>query len=96
MGINDFLLWLATSAGASAVASWILERIPAYVKIAVATTKQWIFFGVCVLLAGGSYAIVTYVPADVLSALAPWFGMVAAVFLSVFTGTGFHKIDKLQ
>lgn len=96
MGLTDFLLWMGGSAGASLAASWILERIPAYVNIVVSETKRWIFFGVCVLLSGGSYAVITYVPSDVLQSIAPWFGLVASVFISVFTGTGFHKVDKLD
>lgn len=96
MGLNEFLIWLASSAGASAVASWILERIPAYAKIAVAETKRWIFFGACVVVSVGSYLVMTYVPESVLESIVPFFGLVAAVFISVFTGSGFHKIDKLQ
>lgn len=96
MSLSDFLLWLTGSAGAAVVASWVLERIPAYVKIAVAETKRWIFFAVCLVLSSGAYAVVTYVPADVLQALAPWFGLIAATFISVFTGSGFHKIDKID
>ena len=95
MGLTDFLVWLASSAGASAVASWILERIPAYAKIAVAETKRWIFFGVCALLSVGAYVVITYVSPSVLQAIMPFFGLVAATFVSVFTGSGFHKVDKL-
>jgi hypothetical protein len=96
MALNDFLMWLVGSAGASAVASWVLERIPAYAKIAVAETKRWIFFGACVILSIGAYVVVTYVPASFLESLAPFFGLVAATFISVFTGSGFHKIDKID
>lgn len=96
MTLNDFLLWLAGSAGASVAASWILERIPKYVNIAVAETKRWIFFVCCLVLSGGAYAIITYVPTDILNALAPWFGLLAATFVSVFTGSSFHKVDKIE
>jgi len=79
MELKDFLLWLAGSSGASIAMSWILERIPAYVQIAVAETKRWIFFGACVLMSASAYAVITYVPANV----------------SVFTGSGFHKVDRI-
>jgi len=95
MELKDFLLWLAGSSGASIAMSWILERIPAYVQIAVAETKRWIFFGACVLMSASAYAVITYVPANVLESLAPWFGLIAATFVSVFTGSGFHKVDRI-
>jgi hypothetical protein len=95
MGLNDFLMWLATSAGASAVASWVLERIPAYAKIVSAEVKRWWFFLACVLMSVGSYCVLTYVPASVLQSVAPFFALIAATFVGVFTGTGFHKVDKL-
>lgn len=95
MGLNEFLLWLATSAGASVVTSWILERIPAYAKIVVSETKRWIFFGACVVLSLTSYLVLTYVPAEVLQSLVPFFGIIASSFASVFIGSGFHSVDKL-
>jgi Na+/proline symporter len=96
MNLSDFLIWLATSAGASSVASWVLERIPKYAALASAEAKRWIFFGVCAVLSCGSYAIITYVPSSVLQSLAPWFGLIASTFASIFIGTSFHKVDKLD
>ena len=95
MGLNEFLLWLATSAGASVAVSWVLERIPAYVNILVAETKRWIFFGACLVLSLASYLVLTYVPVDVLQAMVPYFGILASTFASVFIGSGFHSVDKL-
>ena len=96
MALNDFLMWLASTAGASAVASWILERIPKYANLVSAEVKRWIFFATCLVMSVGSYCVLTYVPADVLQSIAPFFGLVAACFVGVFTGTGFHKVDKLD
>ena len=95
MGLNEFLMWLGGTAGASAVASWLLERIPAYVAIASAEVKRWVFFAVCLVLALTSYGVLTYVPAEALRSVAPVFGLIASTFLAVFTGSGFHKVDKL-
>jgi hypothetical protein len=95
MSLSDFLTWVLGAGGASLVASWILERIPKYTEIPSSEQKQWIYFGVCLVLSIGSFAIVTYVPKEVLDSIAPWFGLAASVFTSIFIGSGFHKIDKL-
>lgn len=93
MDLNEFLLWLASSAGSSAVASFILERITKYQSLA-ADVKQWVFFGVCLVLSVTSYLVLTYVPVEVLEAVKPYFGLIASTFISVFLGTAFHKLDK--
>ena len=95
MNLNEFLTLLLTAGGSAAVASWILERIPVYAAIALAETKRWVFFGVCVVLALGSYMVITFVSPVVLQALAPYFAIIASVFASVFFGSAFHNADKL-
>lgn len=95
MTLNEFLVWLASSGGASAVASWILERIPQYTALQSAI-KQWVYFASCVVLTLASYLTLTYVPAEILSQIAPYFYMIGVIFASVFLGTGFHRIDRLQ
>ena len=95
MGLNEFLLWLGSASGASGVASFILERIPAFHKLA-SEAKQWVYFFVCLVLSVGSYSIITYVPADILEQIAPFFALVAAVFASVFLGSVFHQYDKIE
>ena len=94
MTLNEFLVWLASSGGASAVASWILERFPFYTALESAV-KQWVYFFSCVVLTLASYLTLTYAPAAVLAQIAPYFYMVGILFVSVFLGTGFHKLDKL-
>jgi len=96
MSLNDFLTLLISAGGAAAVASWVLERIPAYVSIALAETKRWIFFGVCAVLALGAYCVITFVSPSILQAVAPFFALIASVFSSVFLGTAFHNTDKLS
>ena len=90
--IFQVLTWLG-GAGCVIAASWILERIPKYNALAP-NVKMWIFFGVASVLGIGAYSIATYVPAQVLEQLAPFFGIVAAVFSYIFLGATFHKADK--
>ena len=96
MSLNDFLMLLLTAGGAAAVASWILERMKWYKAIVDPENKRWVFFGVCVILAVGAFCVITFVPAAVLLAIAPYFAIVASVFASVFLGTSFHNADKLS
>jgi len=96
MALNDFFALLLTAGGASAVASWILERIKAYSNISDPEVKRWIFFGVCTVLSVGSYCVITFVPPAVLLQIVPYFGIVATVFSSVFLGNSFHLRDKLS
>ena len=96
MALNDFFALLLTAGGASAAASWVLERIKAYADIENSETKRWIFFAVCAVLSIGSYCVITFVPAAILLAIAPYFGILATLFLSVFLGNSFHAKDKLS
>lgn len=95
MSLNDFLTLLLTAGGAATVASWVLERMKWYRNIEDPENKRWVFFGVCVVLAIGAFCVITFVPAAVLLAIAPYFAILASVFTSVFLGTSFHNTDKL-
>jgi hypothetical protein len=75
--------------------SWILERFPKYTALA-SNIKEWIFFGVAVVLGSGSYAFSQYVPAAVILAIAPYFVIIASVFSYVFVGKLFHQVDKVN
>jgi hypothetical protein len=93
MELYEFLQYLASASGAAVVASFILERIPAFQRLA-SEWKRWVFFGACGVLSLGSYLVLNYVPAEILSYIAPYFAMVAGLFTSVFVGGAFHKINK--
>src|SRR5574343_198863 len=94
MSINEFLVWL-TGAGASVAASWLLEKF-AWFQALKADSKQLVFFGVCLVLGLGSFAVQTYVPKEVLNQLAPWFLVVSTTFGAVFLGTSYHKASKTE
>jgi hypothetical protein len=82
MDLNSFLIWLS-GAGALVAASWVLGQFGWYVALAE-KAKQWIFFALAVLLGGGSFAIVKYVPQATLDAIAPYFLIVAFAFIAIF------------
>ena len=91
--LNGFLLWAASAAGSSIIGSFILEKLSWFQKLA-SESKRWVFFGVCSFLSVGAYSILTYAPAEFLSAVAPFFGLVATVFISVFAGEKYHEARK--
>lgn len=93
--LTSFLLWLASGGGATVVASFILERL-AWYQAKSSTEKQWWFFGSASSLSVAAYCFITYMPAEILSAIAPFFALVASIFASVFLGTLFHQYDKQE
>lgn len=94
MTINDFLVYL-TGVGVVAVISWLFEDWKWYQAL-VGKTKQLVFFLACVLVAVGAQLVIVFVPQAILSQIAPYFAIVAAIFANVFFGSGFHKTTKIQ
>jgi hypothetical protein len=95
MTLHDFLLWLANSGGGAVVVSWVLEQLSWYQNM-VAKTKQLVFFGITLLVTVAGFAVVAYVPQVTLDAIAPYFGLVYATFVSIFLGTAFHNTTKID
>ena len=93
MEINEFLKWLLGSGGVVIAVSWICERW-AWFKALASNKKEWIFFGITAAIWAATYAVVTYVPATVLAAIAPWFMGVSGLFVTVIVGKLFHQADK--
>ena len=93
MGINEFFQWLVSSGGTVIVASWILERV-AWFQTKTADFKEWFFFGATSVIWAAAYAVVTYVPQEVLTAIQPWFLGISGLFVVSVVGKLFHKADK--
>ena len=82
--INSFLSWIVYSGGAILIASWVLDRIPAFLTLA-SEAKRLINIAVCVALSLGFYALILYVPAAFIAAVDPWF-KVAVATIALYTG----------
>lgn len=95
MDINQFLTWLATGAGATAALSFIVERIPKWHDL-TSEARSWIGFVGSTVIALASYAILTYVPKEVLTSLAPFFGVIAGVAGIWMAGLLAHKADPAR
>ena len=89
----DFLTWIVYGGGGAIAVSWILEKMPWYQE-KPSGVKQNIYFGIVSGFTLIIYAILNYVPAEVLAMIAPWFGIIAVTFVNVYIGTGFHRVSK--
>lgn len=95
MDLNTALLWLLNSGGAAVVASFILERVAAYQEQTPDAKRNW-FIGISVAISLVAYSILTYVPAEVLSQIAPFFMVIYASVVAAVSGTAFHKLEKSE
>ena len=93
MNVNDFLVWLV-GGGCITAAMWVLGQFDWYNNL-VEKTKQLIFFATAVVLGGGAYAVITYVPSTVITAVTPYFLIVSAVFSYIFLNKMYQKISKM-
>lgn len=92
MTLTDFIIWLGTAAGSSAVLAFLFERWP-YFQAQPAARKPWIVYFSTVALALASYAVIVYVPADIIAALQPWFAVIAGVTVPFVASQLAHKAD---
>ena len=82
--LNSLVSWVIWSGGALLIASWVLDKIPAFAKLS-SDAKKYINMAVSVVLALGAYAVITYVPAATFTLLDPWFKIVAGV-IALYSG----------
>jgi len=92
MDFMGILIWLM-GGGCIIASSWLLERFAWYQTLA-SKTREIVFFCVSVLFGIGAFLVSSYVPADVIQAITPYFVIVASTFSYVFLGKGFHIVDK--
>jgi thiol:disulfide interchange protein len=92
---RDFLLWLSSAAGSSAALSFLLERIPAFHELKP-EHRSLITLGGSLGIALAAWAILTYVPADVLAQITPVFQLVAAVVGSWIATQLAHTADPAR
>jgi hypothetical protein len=95
MELNQFLVWLFGGGGAIVAVSFVAERIPQFQAL-TSQVKQIVMFVACALVSCGAYAVVTFVPANIMSQIVPWFGIVASTFVTLFVSKNFHQVDKQQ
>jgi hypothetical protein len=94
MDLNAVLVWLANSGGSIVAVSWLLEQFSWWQGLE-AQMKKLLFFGFSLLVSVAAYAVLTYVPAEVLKLIEPYFLIAYVTFTTVFLGEGFHKVNKI-
>jgi hypothetical protein len=90
--LNMFLQWLIGGGGSIMAVSWLLERM-AWFQALTSDQRDYVIFGLAAGVGCGALAVVNYVPATVLDAIAPYFLVLASVFVTVFLAKTFHKAD---
>ena len=93
MEINDFLVWLMSSGGAIIAFSWIVEWVPGWQLLQSHLQELYSFLGSAVV-ALVAWAVLAFVPADILAAAAQPFAMVAGIFLLIYVKDSFHNVTK--
>ena len=93
--LQGFLLWLGTVGGSGTVVSFILEQIDWFQSLSE-KGRKWVSFAGMAILGVLSHLILTYVPQDILFAIAPYFVVIASAFVSVFSGEILHKMLKKE
>lgn len=88
--IFEFLPWIVYGGGGAIAISWILEQVQWYQNQS-AKAKKNIFFGFSAVLTIAIYVFMTYVPQNAIEAIAPFFSIIAAAFISTYIGTGYHR-----
>jgi len=91
--LMNFLVWLTTAGGASIAISKIAELIPAFGNLP-SNTKKIIMFISSALLGCAALAIMTFVPQTILDAIAPYFAILAAAAVPIFTNQAYHAIVR--
>ena len=89
--ITEVLVYLI-GGGSVVWMSWIAEQ-SAWFQALGSEAKKWLMFGGSALIGGLALAVNTYVPAEVLTQLQPWFAIVAYAFGYVFLNQLGHRVD---
>jgi hypothetical protein len=79
--------------GVILVASWILDKIPAFVVLPP-EAKKYINMAVSVVLALASYAALLYVPAGTFALIDPWFKIALGIIVLYSGQQVVHQLTK--
>lgn len=95
MTLTSFFEWLFASGGCLIAATWVLGQFTGYNALAD-NVKKWIFLAVASVFGVGAYAGITYLPATIISAIQPYFLIVAGVFAFTFLNQAYTKLSNLD
>lgn len=93
MNLIECLIWLATSGGSVLAVSWLLEQWGWY-QVQSPKRKRNLFFIFSALVAIAAYCVLSFVPAEILNAVAPFFQIIYGTFVVIYLGADFHTVTK--
>ena len=93
MDVTQALQWIVNSGGGIAIVSWIAERLP-WFQEQTSQKKEYIFLGASIVISLIAYTVLTYVPANILDAIAPYFTILYGTFATLYLGKAAHLLDK--
>jgi hypothetical protein len=91
--VTSLLNFLVYGGGVILVASFVLDKIPAFVALPV-DAKKYINIAVSVLLALGAYAALLYIPANVFALIDPWFKVALGIVVLYSGQQVVHQLTK--
>jgi hypothetical protein len=91
--VSELLNWIVNSGGGILVASWALERIRGF-QAQPPDNKRLITIAVSVGISLAAYAIMTYVPAVIMSQVNPWLTVAAGTVIVYSGGQVYHQATK--
>lgn len=89
-GLLNFMVY---GGGVVLVASWLLDKIPAFTALAP-EAKKMINMVLAVVLALGAYAAILYVPAEYFTLVDPWFKIALSIVVIYSGQQVVHKLTK--
>ena len=92
MELSQFLIYVASGGGAAALVSFAGERLPWFQR-QTPRIKSYIMLGASVIVALGAWAVMTYVPAEVMAQVRVPFQLVAGVVSAWLANQFAHKAD---
>lgn len=93
MELSEFLVWLMSAVGATGAFSFIAEQFEGWHQLSP-KVRYWVSVVASSLLGLGAWAVVTYVPPEVLESLRQPFLIVSSIVVTYFSGQAFHKVTK--
>ena len=92
MELSQFLIYVASGGGAAALVSFAGERLPWFQR-QTSRVKSYLMLGASIIVALGAWAVMTYVPADVLAQVRVPFQIVAGVVSAWLANQFAHAND---
>ena len=91
--MNEFLVFLFAGGGNVVIGSWVLEKLDWFQSLE-SKKKEYVFYVVGVVLALVAYSVITFVPAETIEQISPFFAVLYTILTSLIGGDVFHRFTK--